>query len=94
MRYEKKELTKTMQVLLFAEENGQINLYDVEWFFNYEIPRNYASQLLSRNYKKNLLKRQSKIFQEHKRRGRIYIYTLSREGEKRCNWLHSLGFYL
>jgi len=90
----KKELTKTMQVLLLAEENGQINLHDIKWLFNYEITRNYASQLLSRNYKKNLLKRYPKTFQQHKRRGRIYIYTLSKEGEKRCNWLHSLGFYL
>ena len=92
MSFEKKELTKTMQVLLFAEENGQINLYDVEWLFDYEITRNYASQLLSRNRKNYLLKKRSKKYQEHKKRGRIFIYTLTEKGRNRCEWLHSLGF--
>jgi hypothetical protein len=92
MNYEKKELTKTMQVLLFAEENEEIDLYDVEWLFDYEITSNYASQLLSRNRKNNLLKKRSIKYQEHKRRGRIFIYTLSEKGKKRCEWLHSLGF--
>jgi len=88
----KKELTKTMQVLLFAEEIGEISPYDVVWLFNNEISTNYASQLLSRNRKNNLLKKRSEKYQEHKSRGRIFIYSLTEKGRNRCEWLHSLGF--
>jgi len=88
----KKELTKTMQVLLFAEEKEEISACDVEWLFDFKISANYASQLLSRNRKNNLLKKRSEKYQEHKMRGRIFIYSLTEKGRNRCEWLHSLGF--
>ena len=88
----KKGLTKTMQVLLFAEEEGEISLYDVVDLFNGEISTNYSSQLLSRNRKNNLLKKRSIIYQEHKIRGRYFMYRLTEKGKNRCEWLHSHGF--
>lgn len=92
MNFPDKKLTKTMQVLLFVEENEEIDLYDVVWFFDGEISVNYASQLLSRIHKKELLKKRSVKYQGSRKRGRIFKYSLSVKGENRCEWLHSLGF--
>jgi hypothetical protein len=94
MSNKEKKLTKTMKVLLFAESTYEINLYDVQAFFKYKISANQASQLLSTLRKNNFLKKHKRKYQEHKRRGRIYEYTITNRGLNRCEWLHSLGFDL
>jgi hypothetical protein len=90
------------EILLLVEFTTQklqggapfIIAYDVNQYFGWDkISYQRACNMLRRLHQWGFLHRK-KEDKQNRRGPRMYLYTLTESGQKKCNYLHSQGFYV